>query len=92
MSRLVPPRYYNRTIGQFISADPIGLAGGIKSMPIGGNPICATDPLGLQEVVSRPLFITDAAITIKPSLDDKRDICQNAINLARIPGIHVATR
>jgi phosphate acetyltransferase len=35
----------------------------------------------------RPLFITDAAINISPSLDDKRDICQNAIDLAVVLGI-----
>jgi len=35
----------------------------------------------------RPLFITDAAINILPSLADKRDICQNAIDLAHIIGI-----
>jgi phosphotransacetylase len=35
----------------------------------------------------RPLFITDAAINIAPTLSDKRDICQNAIDLARILGI-----
>ncbi len=37
----------------------------------------------------RPLFITDAAINIAPSLSDKRDICQNAIDLAHILGIAV---
>ena len=35
----------------------------------------------------RPLFITDAAINIRPSLADKRDICQNAIELAHIVGV-----
>jgi phosphotransacetylase/acyl dehydratase len=37
---------------------------------------------------SRPLFITDAAVNVYPDLDDKRDIVQNAIDLAhalRIP-------
>lgn len=34
----------------------------------------------------RPLFITDAAINIAPSLEDKRDIVQNAIDLAHILG------
>ena len=33
-----------------------------------------------------PVIITDAAINIFPTLDDKRDICQNAIDLARILG------
>lgn len=35
----------------------------------------------------RPLLITDAAINIAPSLEDKRDIVQNAIDLAHILGI-----
>jgi phosphate acetyltransferase len=35
----------------------------------------------------RPLFITDAAINIYPGLEDKRDIVQNAIDLALILGI-----
>lgn len=41
----------------------------------------------------RPLLITDAAINIYPSLDDKVDIVQNAIDLAHLLGIqlpHVA--
>ena len=35
----------------------------------------------------RPLFITDAAINIYPTLTDKRDIVQNAIELAHALGI-----
>ncbi len=35
----------------------------------------------------RPLFITDAAINIAPDLDNKRDIIQNAIDLAHVLGI-----
>ncbi len=35
----------------------------------------------------RPLFITDAAINIAPSLEDKRDIVQNAIGLAHVLGL-----
>jgi phosphotransacetylase/acyl dehydratase len=34
-----------------------------------------------------PVIITDAAINIFPTLDDKRDICQNAIDLARALGV-----
>ncbi|HJT42185.1 MAG TPA: bifunctional enoyl-CoA hydratase/phosphate acetyltransferase, partial [Rhizomicrobium sp.] len=36
---------------------------------------------------SRPLLITDAAINITPDLMEKRDICQNAIDLAHVIGI-----
>ena len=35
----------------------------------------------------RPMFITDAAVNIYPTLLDKRDIVQNAIDLARALGI-----
>jgi len=35
----------------------------------------------------RPLFITDAAVNIYPSLEDKRDIVQNAIDLAHALGL-----
>lgn len=35
----------------------------------------------------RALFITDAAINIAPTLEDKRDIVQNAIDLAHVLGI-----
>jgi phosphotransacetylase/acyl dehydratase len=35
----------------------------------------------------RPLLLTDAAINIMPMLEDKRDIVQNAIDLARWMGI-----
>ena len=33
-----------------------------------------------------PLIITDAAINIFPKLEDKREICQNAIDLAQVLG------
>ena len=35
----------------------------------------------------RPLIITDAAINIEPTLDDKADILRNAIDLAHVIGI-----
>ena len=35
----------------------------------------------------RPLFITDAAVNIAPDLAAKRDIVQNAIDLARVLGV-----
>jgi phosphate acetyltransferase len=36
---------------------------------------------------SKPLFVTDGAINIAPTLEDKRDITQNAIDLARALGV-----
>lgn len=38
---------------------------------------------------ARPFILTDAAINIAPDLAAKRDICQNAIDLARAIGIAV---
>ena len=35
----------------------------------------------------RPLFLTDAVINVAPTLEDKRDIVQNAIHLAHVLGI-----
>jgi phosphate acetyltransferase len=35
----------------------------------------------------KPMLITDAAINIYPTLEDKRDIVQNAIDLAHVLGI-----
>lgn len=35
----------------------------------------------------RPLFVTDAAINIQPTLQDKVDIVQNAIDLAQVLGV-----
>jgi phosphate acetyltransferase len=35
----------------------------------------------------KPLLVTDAAINIRPDLETKRDICQNAIDLALVLGI-----
>jgi phosphate acetyltransferase/phosphate butyryltransferase len=37
----------------------------------------------------RLLFLTDAALNIAPSLDHKREIVQNAIDLARILGLEI---
>jgi phosphotransacetylase/acyl dehydratase len=35
----------------------------------------------------RPLLVTDAAVNIAPTLEEKRDIVQNAIDLAHVMGI-----
>jgi len=35
----------------------------------------------------KPLIVTDAAVNIRPTLEDKRDICQNAIDLMHLLGI-----
>jgi len=37
-------------------------------------------------IYRKPLIVTDATVNIAPSLDEKRDICQNAIDLAHALG------
>ncbi len=36
---------------------------------------------------AKPLIVTDAAINIQPTLEHKRDICQNAVDLLHILGV-----
>jgi phosphate acetyltransferase len=36
---------------------------------------------------SKPVVVTDAAVNIQPTLEQKRDICQNAIDLLRALGL-----
>ncbi|MGF6920578.1 phosphotransacetylase [Paraburkholderia sp. 40] len=38
---------------------------------------------------SKPLVVTDAVVNITPSLDHKRDICQNAINMLHALGVEL---
>jgi phosphate acetyltransferase len=35
----------------------------------------------------KPLIVTDAAVNIRPTLEEKRDICQNAIDLLHLLGV-----
>jgi RHS repeat-associated protein len=45
-------RYYDPSIGRFLSEDPIGLEGGVNYFRyVGNNPVTATDPDGLRVVV-----------------------------------------
>ena len=44
-------RYYDSTVGRFVSEDPIGFAGGDVNVSayVGGNPISKIDPMGLMD-------------------------------------------
>ena len=60
-------RYYDPTIGRFISRDPIGLQGGLNQYAyVGNNPINANDPSG-QWALNGNLGVLGGAIGI----DDK---------------------
>jgi phosphate acetyltransferase len=41
----------------------------------------------MRRAICRPLFITDAALDLCPTLDEKREIVQNAIELTHALGI-----
>lgn len=43
-------RYYDPTVGQYVTQDPIGLAGGVNPRAYPLDPLFSIDPLGLQKV------------------------------------------
>ncbi len=53
-------RYYDATVGRFISEDPIGFAAGDSNLSryVGNSPINATDPSGNVAIVDDLVFLT----------------------------------
>ena len=48
-------RFYDPSVGRFVSNDPIGLDGGVNLYQYAENPISWTDPLGLASKLQCPL-------------------------------------
>jgi len=65
------------------------LMGAVVSSSLGIRTERRVSHVFVMDVPSYPklLLITDAAINIAPDLDEKRDICQNAIELAHTLGV-----
>ncbi|RQR80252.1 RHS repeat-associated core domain-containing protein [Burkholderia sp. Bp9012] len=53
-------RYYDPTVGRYLSKDPIGLAGGINVYQYAPNPTGWVDPLGLSGF--EPKVITSGTV------------------------------
>jgi len=74
------------------------MKGGVSTEELIGQVISTTKGLRTERRIShvhvldiptypKPLFVTDSMINIAPGLSEKREICQNAIDLARWLGI-----
>jgi RHS repeat-associated protein len=55
-------RFYDPTLGRFISQDPLGFAGGDINLYryLVNNPLTATDPFGLEGVIAYPTLVQAA--------------------------------
>lgn len=87
-------RYYAPECGQFITRDPIGLAGGLNLYQYAPNPLSWIDPLGLKcsgpagklnRKLSALESAQDSAVNIR-TLPDGRIRYYDAESLARTPG------
>ncbi|MFM2482556.1 RHS repeat-associated core domain-containing protein [Celerinatantimonas sp. YJH-8] len=64
-------RYYDAYTGQYLSSDPIGMAGGLRPQAYVHNPVDWADPLGLSKYIGVDFTGTDA-------------LYQNGINTVKI--------
>lgn len=68
-------RYYDPSLGRFVSKDPIGLAGGVNIFQYAPNPVQWIDPLGLARDLSgcdrsgRPLESSQYSVLYEMQLD-----------------------
>jgi hypothetical protein len=74
--KLLGARYYDSSVGRFLSADPIGIAGGINQFAyVGGDPVNGVDPAGLAKIYigykTIPLTGNEAYHTFVLVVDEK---------------------
>jgi RHS repeat-associated protein len=63
-------RYYESTLGQFLSEDPLGFAAGDTNLYryVGASPLNATDPFGQSAWVASPSHYTSGASSLIPDI------------------------
>lgn len=75
-------RYYDAGLGQYISQDPIGLAGGLSPYAYVADPLVLIDPLGLAACKTGP----EATIRLyHGSISDYTTIRQHGLDPQRVP-------
>ncbi|WP_321573040.1 RHS repeat domain-containing protein, partial [Hafnia alvei] len=76
-------RYYDGDTGQYVSPDPIGLAGGINLYSYVINPLSWIDPLGLCKTDANPTASGHGPKTAKEMAEELADkINRNSVNFS----------